>query len=80
MGGSGNIAPFALAPPDAAIAFSPTMGTKQLARSLRQLTGGELDAFVERWGDWFADAHEGKLQMPMRLPEEETHQNWRRAR
>ena len=80
LGGIGNVAPFALSPADAAIAFSPTMGTKQLARSLRRLTEGELDACVERWGNWFADAHNGTLRMPMQLPEEAIEKSWRQAR
>jgi hypothetical protein len=39
----------------------------------------ELNAFVERWGNWFVDAYNGTLRMPMQLPEEAIERNYRGA-
>jgi eukaryotic-like serine/threonine-protein kinase len=80
LGGSGSIAPFALTPSEGATALSPAMGTKQLARSLRRLSMDELDPFVRRWGEWFADAYQGSLSHPSQLPEEAIQTNYRGAR
>lgn len=79
-GGGSSIKPFALSPGEGAIAFSPVIGTKQLARSLRRIVPGELDDFIVTWGDWLAAAYSGTLSSPSRLPEEDIQKNYRDAR
>lgn len=72
-----DIAPFAQLPAEAAIAFSPVIGTKQLAWTPARLVPGELDEFIARWGDWRASAYEERWAHPSRLPETDVVKNWR---
>lgn len=62
--------PFALPPgEEAAQAIEPGMGTRQIARQFTLLDSGDLEEFIDRWAGWFAEAASGRLQAPMRLPE-----------
>jgi hypothetical protein len=78
-GGNSSIRPFALPPDEGAIAFSPVMGTKQLARSLRRLIPGRVDDFINEWADRLGAAYEGRLSAPSRMPEEDIQKNYRGA-
>jgi serine/threonine-protein kinase len=41
------------------------------------VTLGDLDEFIDRWMGWFADAANGRLQIPSMMPERPTPRNWR---
>jgi serine/threonine-protein kinase len=66
-----NLDPFALPPTDedAAIAFSPIMGTRQIAWQPLPFDQGDEGQFIERWLAWFAAAAEGTLSHPRSMPE-----------
>jgi serine/threonine-protein kinase len=71
--------PFALAPGvESAEALGPGMGAYQVAWPFTQLVIGHLDDFVDRWADWFAQAAQGALSHPSRMPEGEPAGSWRR--
>lgn len=63
------IVPFHLDPRGSAEAFSGVMGTTQLAWSLEELDRGDLDDFIDRWIEWFAQAANRELHKPRTLPE-----------
>lgn len=39
---------------------------------------GDMDDFIVRWGDWFADAAQGRVQRPSTVPERHAEGRWRR--
>ncbi len=63
--------PFALPPTDrdAATAFSPTYGARQIAWQPLAFDQGDEEKFIERWLAWFAEAANGALSRPSRMPE-----------
>lgn len=63
------IVPFYLDPYSGAEAFSGVMGTTQLAWPIEKLDRGDLDDFVDRWIEWFAQAANRELHKPSTLPE-----------
>jgi serine/threonine-protein kinase len=81
MRSSTEYAPYSVRPDsaDAGQALSPGMGTVQLAWPFSRLQPGALDEFIERWGGWFADAAEGRLQHPTSMPERNAVGSWRNA-
>ena len=72
---SDRITPYALDPGSALVAVTRVMGTKQTAWwSEDPLVIGNIDDFVRRWGSWFGDGADGKLQKPRYGPINKT---WR---
>jgi serine/threonine-protein kinase len=72
--------PFVLAPSeDSAKAFSPGLSEFQLAWPFMPIAYGEMDEFINRWADWFANASLGKLTHPSSMPERSTDGSWRRT-
>jgi hypothetical protein len=63
--------PFALPPTDrdAACAFTPVMGVRQIAWHPLPLDQGDEEQFLERWLTWFAAAADGTLRHPSSMPE-----------
>lgn len=78
MGGGSGVAPRSLVPEEAGVAFANVMGTVQLAWALVEIDTADPSEFVDRWIGWFAEAAQGKLQRPSRMPEMSTHGTWRR--
>jgi eukaryotic-like serine/threonine-protein kinase len=72
-----NMNPFALDPgPDAAKALSMAMTEYQLAWPFEAIDIGDIDEFVDRWASWFADAAQGLLRQPSRMPERDISRIW----
>ena len=70
--------PFALDPgEDAAKALARAVTGFQLAWPLDPLEIGDLDEFIDRWATWFADAAQGRLSQPSRMPERNVPRSWR---
>ncbi|MBI4336764.1 MAG: serine/threonine protein kinase [Chloroflexi bacterium] len=63
--------PFALSPTDtdAAGAFTPVMGVRQIAWKPVPFDQGDEEPFIERWLRWFAAAADGTLNHPSTMPE-----------
>jgi serine/threonine-protein kinase len=78
LGGSTDLAPFALVPRGAAEALGGVMGSNQVAWPFTELVVGELAEFVDRWAGWFAQAAMGQLQHPTMMPERSPQGSWRR--
>jgi eukaryotic-like serine/threonine-protein kinase len=73
-----NMSPFALDPgTDAAKALWNGLAEFQLAWPLEPVNIGDMDEFIDRWGTWFAEAAQGGLTQPSRMPERDTPRNWR---
>lgn len=67
---SGRQNPFALDPGEAAAkALWTGVAEFQLAWPFTPLIVGDLDEFIDRWAQWFADAATGLLRHPSRMPE-----------
>jgi serine/threonine protein kinase len=62
---------------DAAKALWNGSAETQLAWPLTPVTIGDLDDFIDRWMGWFADAADGRLNIPSTMPERPTPRNWR---
>lgn len=74
-----RVDPFALNPgQDSYLALSNVTDLYQLAWPFTPIDQGGEDEFIERWLGWFADAAEGSLHRPQRMPERETAGSWRR--
>ena len=72
--------PFRLDPgPDAASAVGPGLNEFSVAWPFTLLIAGELEEFIDRWAEWFADAAQGRLAYPSNMPEREPKESWRRA-
>lgn len=52
-------------------------GHNQIAWPFTEVDIFDLDEFVQRWAGWLAEAYEGKLRSPSRLPEKQAHGSWR---
>ena len=75
-----NMSPFALNPEQNAYqALSPVIGKYQVAWPFAPIDQGDEDDFIERWIGWFAEAAQGLLRRPSRLPERDPHGTWRRG-
>ena len=71
--------PSALPPgEDAYGALSPVTYSFQVAWPFTPIDQGEEDEFIERWLGWFADAAQGNLRRPSRMPERDPSGSWRR--
>jgi hypothetical protein len=73
--------PFAAHPDsrEASEAVRPGMGTHQVAWPFTPVDPGEMDEFVSRWTNWFAEAANGQLALPGRMPERPTDGNYELA-
>lgn len=70
--------PFALSPGrQASVAVRPGMGNTQVAWPFTPLNAGELEEFIGRWAGWLADASQGQLRRPSRMPERDVQGSWR---
>lgn len=78
-GKQGKKDPFLLNPDSTAgRTLAPIFGTEfQIAWPFTPIDQGEEEEFFERWMIWFADAAEGKLRHPSRMPERDVG-SWRR--
>lgn len=79
LGSASSIEPFSADPGSGAIAFSPVMGTKQLAWPVEELDRSNPTEFIDRWIGWFADAAIGELHHPSTMPEKPTDGSWRHS-
>jgi eukaryotic-like serine/threonine-protein kinase len=76
-----TIRPFMLEPGiDAAKALWVGVAETQLAWPVSPVTVGELDEFIDRAMGWFADAADGRLQIPSTMPERPTPRTGDRSR
>lgn len=72
--------PFALPPGEnAAKCFWRGMAEYQLAWPMYPLRIDDLDEFIERWANWYADAAEGRLNYPSAMPERSPDRKWRES-
>ena len=78
--GNDREAPFAMSPEgrNVELALSPAMHTYAAAWPFTPIDQGEEENFVEQWLQWFAQAANGELHYPSRLPEKEASGSWRR--
>ncbi|MEU9979425.1 serine/threonine-protein kinase [Streptomyces sp. NPDC051014] len=70
--------PFALDPQQGRAAIVEGIGTRQAAWPFTPLVIGELDAFIDRWARWLADAATGRLERPGPIQERDPRGSWRR--
>jgi serine/threonine protein kinase len=76
----GLLNPFALDPgEESAMALAPGINEFQLAWPFTPITFGQLEEFISRWANWFADASQGKLLHPSTMPERSAEGSWRRT-
>jgi eukaryotic-like serine/threonine-protein kinase len=79
VAGRGRQNPFAMDPgEEAATALGASLGRFQVAWPFTPLTPGDLDEFTDRWAGWFAEAAQGQLRHPPRMPERPPQNTWRR--
>ncbi len=70
--------PFALpVGADALGAISVVVSTAQVAWPFTRIDPGDTSEFVERWAGWLAQAAQGTLTRPGRLPERDCRGSWR---
>ena len=68
--------PFALDPAEeAAKAVGSGVAEFQVAWPFTSLVVGDLDEFIDRWAGWLADAAQGRLGRPRRMPERDGSQD-----
>jgi serine/threonine protein kinase len=80
MARQSNRDPFSLKPGDeAGAAVGHGVGTFQVAWPFTKLDDESLEAFVNRWAGWLADAAEGRLHRPTSMPERSPKGSWRQA-
>lgn len=72
--GRSLIDPYALEPEKASVCFQRIMSTKQLAWKPMPFDQERVDAFIERWISWFAQAAEGKYHQSSHSPDSPS--NW----
>ena len=78
--GQSNFVPFALDPGREAYgALVPGVGHHQVAWPFTAIDQGSEDDFVEQWIGRFAEAAQGLLLRPNRLPEQSCQGSWRRG-
>lgn len=71
--------PFAIEPGgESAQALGPALGLYQMAWPFEPLNADTVDAFVDRWAAWLADAANGRLVHPSHMPERDSEGSWRR--
>ncbi|MFF9346337.1 serine/threonine protein kinase [Streptomyces sp. NPDC014734] len=76
--GTGTTDPFALHPHhEARTAISPVLGMHQVAWPFTPLPIADPDDFISRWAAWFAQAANGRLAHPSRMPEHDPKGSWR---
>lgn len=76
----GRLDPFALEPGEEAYGALSTVTTEyQVAWPFTPIDQGNETEFIERWIAWFADAAEGRLHHPSRMPERDPEGSWRRS-
>ena len=74
-----SLEPYALNPDqDACHVLTQGLGGRQVAWPFTPIDQGSEDDFIERWLGWFADAAEGLLHRPDRMPERDPKGSWRR--
>lgn len=75
-----KVEPFALAPGGDHVVppLSGVMHTVQLAWPFTSIDQGDEESFIERWIEWFAEAAQGQLRRPRRMPERDASGSWRR--
>ena len=74
----GKLNPFAMDPGEKAYgALSGGMTEYQVAWPFMPIDQGNEQEFIERWIAWFADAAEGRLGNPSRMPERDPKGSWR---
>jgi serine/threonine-protein kinase len=75
-----SIDPFAVEPTskEAQQALMPGVGTFQVAWPFTPVDPGEMDEFISRWANWFAQASGDALARPSRMPERPIDGSWRR--
>ncbi|WP_405021338.1 hypothetical protein OHV05_34940 [Kitasatospora sp. NBC_00070] len=72
------IEPFALSPgPEARAALRPGMDVREVAWPFTEVDITDLDAFIDRWPTWLANAANGQLNQPSTMPEQPTQGTWR---
>jgi len=72
-------APFSLDPgAEAARAVGSGINEFAVAWPFTPLVAGDLDGFIDRWANWFANAAQGHLQRPGEMPERRPEGSWRR--
>ncbi|MEX0763346.1 MAG: hypothetical protein WD208_02845 [Dehalococcoidia bacterium] len=77
---SGSLYPFSLPPgEDAARGLSVLFEKYEVAVPFSSIEGDELTLFVDRWLNYLADAVEGKLRRPVKMPEQDPKNSWRRG-
>ena len=75
----GRVDPFSLSPGDSSYgAVSPVIDEFQVAWPFMAVDQGGEEDFVERWIGWFAQAAQGLLAHPSRMPELDPSGSWRR--
>jgi serine/threonine-protein kinase len=73
-----EVIPFALpVGADALGAISVVVSTTQVAWPFTRIDPGDTSEFVERWAGWLAQAAQGTLNRPGRLPERDCRGSWR---
>ncbi len=71
--------PFALPPAeDAAGALSVLFERCEAALPFAPIEGAGLGAFIDKWLNYLADAAEGNMRRPAKLPERDPKKSWRR--
>jgi serine/threonine protein kinase len=74
----GRQEPFALDPgEESAKALWQGIAEYQVAWPFTAVGMGELDEFINRWANWFAEAAQGQLQHPSSMPERPVRGGWR---
>lgn len=78
FGASRSEDPFAMEPSDeAGVAIAPVTGEYQVAWPFTQVDQGGEDEFIDRWIGWLAEAVNGQLRHPSRMPERDAEGSWR---
>jgi serine/threonine-protein kinase len=72
-----SVEPYSNSPLEGQVAFQRVIGTTQLAWPVEELDRVDPSEFLDRWLGWFADAAEGRLGRPSRMPEKNTQGSWR---
>jgi serine/threonine-protein kinase len=80
MARQSNRDPFSLKPgAEAGTAVGHGIGAFQVAWPFTRLDDESLQAFINRWASWLADAAEGRLHRPNTMPETDPKGSWRRG-
>ena len=75
-----DVAPFAMSPGGRDVANALTvLHTYQVAWPFTPTDQGDEEEFIDRWIEWFANAVQGELRYPSRMPERSPQGSWRRG-